>query len=138
MAQVERGALRVAQAVLAGVLAAMGAIELATPLPELARLFAWTIGVPVVVVRLAAVVEILAAVVTVVPPWRRAALPSRLIPTGIALGAAIAAASHLARGEPMAFRITLLVSVLAASVAWAASRDAARMVRAQRAAAPSW
>jgi hypothetical protein len=121
------GALWIAQGVLAGVLAAAGAVKLATPTPELAKMFAWTAEVPPRLVTLVAAAELAAALAVIVPPWTRmAALLSQVAAAGVASAMVFAAALHLARDEMTAFRAALVMAGLATLVACGRFRLARR------------
>jgi hypothetical protein len=121
-----------AQAVLAGVLAAAGAMKLAIPLPQLARTFAWTAEVPRRVVIIVAAAELAAALAVVAPPWTRmAAMLSEIAAAGVTSTMAFAAALHLARDEMTAFRATLAMAAVAAFVARGRLREMRRAAQEQ-------
>ena len=120
-----QAALWVAQAILAGVFAAAGAIKITTPLADLAKSFPWALEVPQTLVELIGAVELLAAVAMIAPRRSRfGAAFTRLAAASLAIAMTFATAFHLARGEPTASRTTMVLCVLAAFVAWGRSGEA--------------
>ena len=120
-------ALWIAQVVFAGVFAAAGALKLSTPLSEATSMFAWTSSVPPPLVgplvKLAAVVELGAALAAVLPSWSTfVAELSRQAVWGAALLTTSETALLVGHRNTSAFLTSVVLCALAAFVAWGRGR----------------
>ncbi|WP_231618796.1 DoxX family protein [Nonomuraea sp. SBT364] len=111
--------LWIAQAVLAAGFAMSGAVKAGRPKDRLTGSHPWMRDFSRTALRLIGVLELLGAIGLVVPAAVGVApVLTPVAGTGLAIMMALAAAMHIRRKEPAGLRVTAVLFVLAALVAW--------------------
>ncbi|HEV2530025.1 MAG TPA: DoxX family protein [Thermomicrobiales bacterium] len=111
--------LWIAQAVLALVFLASGAMKLAMPIADIHDSLPWTADVPDLLVRLIGLAEVLGALGLVLPAATRIQ-PHLTVIAAVALALDMVGATlfHLVRGEASSMIVTVILAAALAFVAW--------------------
>jgi uncharacterized membrane protein YphA (DoxX/SURF4 family) len=112
-------ALWLAQALLAAMFGAAGAMKSTMPIATLAENMGWPGDLPVLLVRFIGVSELAAAIGLLLPALTRVKPGlTPLAAAGLVVVMALAAIFHIMRGELSALPINIVLGGLAAFVAW--------------------